>query len=122
MQELGKRVRKARRDLAVALEREPSQGELAASLGWSQSKFSKVELGQQERLSVDELHALAVELRVEEYWLLTGRHPQPVGNLAMQIDRLDLDPWGEAAVLETARREAKRVAEMKEQARTDEEA
>lgn len=117
MTALGKRARSARRTLRETLGYEPSQGEIATALGWSQSKFSKMELGQQERLSVDDIHALATQLRVDEYWLFTGRNPAPVSDLAMQVDRLELDHWGESAVLETARREAKRYAEQQAAAR-----
>lgn len=114
MQALGERARQSRIALrqTLGLERPPSQTDIANALGWSQAKYSKVELGQQERLSVDDVHALAVHLRVDEYWLFTGRHSTPISDLAMQINRLELDHWGEAAVLETARREAKRYAEQ----------
>ncbi len=118
MQALGDRAKSARVDLkaTLGLDKEPSQADVAAALGWSQQKYSKLERGVIERVTVDEVHSLAVQLRVDEYWLFTGRHPQPVSDLAMQIDRLDLDHWGEAAVLETARREAKRFAEQQAQA------
>lgn len=106
---LGQRARDARLGLGI------SQAEAADYLGWSQQKYSKVEQGLVERLTLSEVRQLAAYLRVDEYYLFTGKHPH-LSMLAMQIDRLELDQWGEQAVLETARREAKRAEEQ--QART----
>lgn len=109
----GRRVRQSR----MALDPPVSQEELAKALGWSQAKFSKVELGRVERVTPAEVRQLAAQLRVDDYWLFTGRHPQRVSDLAAQIDRLDLDEWGQRAVLEVARREAARASDQ--QARYD---
>ena len=114
MKALGKRARQARGQLreTLGLGREPTQAQIADALGWSQQKYSNLENGKQERISIEDLGQLAAQLRVDEYWLLTGRNPQPVSDLAMEISRLNLDQWGEAAVLETARREAERYTEQ----------
>jgi len=107
----GQRMKQARRSFIPRL----SQEKAAERLGWSQQKYSKMENGNIGVVTIADVRRLATLLRVDDYWLFTGRHASAVGPLAGQVDRLDLDEWGEQAVLETARREAQRVADQREQ-------
>jgi transcriptional regulator with XRE-family HTH domain len=110
---LGARVRAARVALPREDGREVSQAEVAARIGWNQQRYSKIESGRQKTLSVEDLHALAGALDEDPYYLFTGLRVQNVSHLAAQIDRLDLDEWGQDAVLETAQREARRTREQR---------